>query len=211
MSRPPRRPSRALWALAAALTLLAPQPSVVRSDEAVAGAGGDAVPSLPITFGGPFQLVDHAGRPRTDADFRGRFMLIYFGYTYCPDVCPLGLAAMADALGRLGDGAERVQPIFITVDPARDTAEQLADYVGHFHPRLVGLTGSEAQVRAAAKAYRVHRRKVPLPDASGGGDGYLVDHGSITYLMGPGGGFVTLFPHGTDPAFMADAIRRYLD
>lgn len=171
----------------------------------VAPAG--AAKPFPISFGGPFSLIDHNGAARTDRDFRGRFLLVLFGYAHCPDICPTGLQRMADALDLLGRDGARVQPIFITVDPARDTAQVLKSYVAAFHPRLVGLTGSEAQVRAAARAYKVHRRKLRDPD---GGDAYLVDHSSITYLMGPDGAFVTLFPHNAEAEFMARAIRRYV-
>jgi protein SCO1 len=164
---------------------------------------------FPIKFGGPFELVDPAGRTRMDADFRGRFMLVFFGYATCPDICPTDLQIIADALDLLGTDADRIQPLFITVDPRRDRADRLGEFVAHFHPRMIGLTGSAAQVQAAARAYKVHRRKVVLADAKEPDD-YLVDHSSITYLMGPDGAFVTLFPHDSDPAFMAKAIRKYL-
>lgn len=172
------------------------------------GVAGDAVPGL--AFGGPFTLTDHNGKTRTDRDFHGRFLLVSFGYTACPDICPTTLAAVAAALDLAGLAGERVQPVFITVDPARDRPEVLADYVSAFHPRLIGLTGSEPQVRAVTRAYRVHRRKVVAPDASGPDD-YVVDHGSLTYLMGPDGAFVTLFPFGTTPEAMAAAIRKYVN
>ncbi len=165
-------------------------------------------PPLATLFGGPFELVDQDGAPRTDADYRGRFMLIYFGYTFCPDICPTNLAVMSEALDALGPDATRIQPILISVDPARDTPEALKDYVAAFHPSLVGLGGSEAQVQAAAKAYRVHRRKVIPPDTNP--DAYLVDHSSLTYLMGPDGRFVTMFPHDTPADRMADVLRGYL-
>ena len=167
------------------------------------------LPEFPVSFGGPFTLVDHLGMPRSDADFQGGFLLIYFGYTYCPDICPTNLQTMTEALDLLGDKADRVQPLFISVDPGRDTVAVLKDYVPHFHPRLVGLTGSEQQVRAAAKAYRIHRSKVVMADAAA--DEYLVNHSSITYLMGPDGKFVTLFPHDTKADFMAKAIAKYLN
>ena len=161
-------------------------------------------------FGGPFELTDHHGQTRTDADFRGDFMLVAFGYTNCPDICPTTLQLMTSALELLGPEAERLQPLFITVDPARDTVDALAAYMRHFHPRLLGLTGSEAEVRAAAKAYKVHRRKVILPEASGPDD-YLVDHGSNLYLMGPDGGFLTLFHfRATSAEDMAAIVRKYL-
>lgn len=175
---------------------------------ATAAAAADPDNDFPISFGGPFELVDHTGALRTERDFLGRFMLVQFGYTFCPDVCPLGLTTVTRALELLGERAAAVQPLFISVDPARDTPEQLAAYLAHFHPSLIGLGGSEAQVRAAARAYKVHRRKVVPKDAP---EAYLVDHASITYLMGPDGRFVTLFPYGTAPETMAVAIANHLD
>ena len=172
---------------------------------ASAAVAQDAAP-LPKLFGGPFSLIDQDGARRTDQDFRGRHMLVYFGYTYCPDICPTGLATIAAALDRLGPVAASVQPVFITADPGRDTPELLGDYVAQFHPRLIGLSGSEAEVPAAARAYRVHRAKV-LAD----GEDYLVTHSSITYLMDGDGAFVTLFPHGTDAERMAAVLATYLD
>ena len=116
---------------------------------------------------------------------------------------------MADALKHLGGLADQVQPLFVSVDPARDGANELADYVAHFHPSLIGLTGEVRQIRDISRAYRVHRHKVVLNNAEDDHE-YLVDHGSLIYLMGRDGEFVTLFPHGSDPAFMAKAIRRYV-
>lgn len=167
------------------------------------GADGDP---LAKRFGGPFALTTHDGRRVTGADFRGWFLLLFFGYTRCPDVCPTGLATMAAALESLGAAADRVQPVFITVDPASDTPQALADYVASFHPRLIGLTGSEGEIAAVTRAFRVHRVKY---QPAAGGD-YAVDHGSLTYLMGPDGGFLTLIPHGATPGRMADVLRRYL-
>jgi protein SCO1/2 len=184
------------------LAALAAGPAAAAGDTA-----SDALP--PISFGGPFALIDHHGRARTERDFAGRYLLVMFGYARCPDICPTGLATMAAALDRLGAAGQQVQPLFITIDPARDTASELAEYVAQFHPRLVGLTGSEQAVAAAAKAYRVHRRKVVLADQDGPDD-YLVDHSSLSFLIGPAGEWLTLFPHGTDPEFMAAAIGRYL-
>jgi protein SCO1/2 len=176
---------------------------------ALAGGPAAADSGPPISFGGPFALVDQDGRARSDTDFAGRYLLVFFGYTHCPNTCPTGLATMAAALDRLGAAGETVQPLFISVDPARDTPAQLKAYVGNFHPRLIGLTGTEQAVAAAARAYRVHRRKVVLADSTGPGD-YLVDHSSLTFLIAPDGNWLTLFPHGTDPEFMAAAIGRYL-
>ena len=111
--------------------------------------------------GGPFALTDQAGHARTDRDFRGRLMLVYFGFTFCPDVCPTDLQAIGLALDRLGPDGDQVQPIFITVDPERDTASHLADYVPMFHPRLIGLTGSADAIRKVADAYKVYYARVP--------------------------------------------------
>lgn len=159
-----------------------------------------------VSIGGPFNLVDQHGRTVTEADFRGRYMLIYFGYTFCPDVCPTELQAMSQAVDQLGPAGEKVTPVFITVDPARDTVEQLAGYAEHFHPRLVALTGSPEQVAAAAKVYRVYYKKVEQEDSAE----YLMDHSSIIYLMGPEGEFLTHFSYGTEPARMAEKIKEFL-
>ncbi len=159
-------------------------------------------------IGGPFSLVDHKGKNLTEADFRGRQMLIYFGYTFCPDVCPTSLTIMADALNLLGSDADDVDPIFITVDPERDTPEHLNMYVGHFHPRMVGLTGTAEQVKAAAKVYRVYFAKAREDGADT--EDYLVDHTSIVYLMGPDGEFRAHFTHETDAETMAKKIREFL-
>lgn len=166
-------------------------------------------PPLPKLFGGPFSLTDHNGTPRTDKDFLGTFMLIYFGYTFCPDICPANLQHCANAMDALGDKARRITPIFISIDPARDTPMVLKEYVANFGERFVGLTGSETQIRAVSKAYRIHRRKV-LPAGETDKANYLVDHSSITYLMGPDGKFVTLFPHNTPGDEMAKRISTYL-
>ena len=159
-------------------------------------------------IGGPFSLVDHHGKSLTEADFRDRYMLVYFGYTFCPDVCPTSLTTMADALNILGSEADDVVPVFITVDPERDTPEHLSMYVGHFHPRLVGLTGSAEQVNAAAKVYRVYFAKAREDGADA--DEYLMDHTSIVYLMGPDGAFRAHFTHQTDAETMAKRIREFL-
>ncbi len=164
--------------------------------------------SLPSLFGGPIELVDHDGRTVTDQDFAGRFMLVYFGYTHCPDICPTDLAAMAAALDDIGPLAARLRPVFITLDPERDTAEVLRDYVHAFHPSLVGLTGSASQIAAAAKAYRVHRRVFRVE--GGAKEDYFVDHSSLAYLMGPDGKFVTMFPHATPSARIAEILGKYL-
>lgn len=157
-------------------------------------------------LGGPFTLVDHTGRTVTQADFGGKLKLIYFGYTYCPDVCPTELSTIAAVMDRLGPDAERVQPLFISIDPVRDTVPHMAGYVALFHPRLVGLTGTAEQVATAARAYRVYYAKAP----NGGETDYLMDHSSFVYLTGPDGTVKTIFPAKTTPETMADGIRKTL-
>ena len=164
-------------------------------------------PALENLFGGPFSLLDQNGVRRADTDFRGKYMLIFFGYTYCPTICPTNLEHMAWALDKLGDQADAIQPIFITIDPERDTPELLKEYLASFGPDFVGLSGDEAEISRVAKAYRIHRVKV-VPEGSQAND-YLVDHSSITYLMGPDGKFVTLFPHNTAGDVMAERIGAY--
>ena len=174
-----------------------PPPTVVRLTEAV--ASGPQV-------GGPFTLTDHTGRTVSEADFAGRFMLIYFGFTYCPDICPTEMQTFAEVMDRLGPLSERVQPILVTVDPARDTPEHLAGYVSLFHPRLVGLTGTEAQIAQMARAYRVYYAKTDVRDA----ETYMMDHSAAVYLMGPDGAFVSIFGKGVPADRMADQIRAKL-
>lgn len=159
-------------------------------------------------IGGPFTLVDQNGITRTDADFRGRYMLIYFGYTYCPDICPTALMRNSDALDILGEQAESVVPIFISVDWQRDTPETIRNYVGFFHPRLVGLTGTEEQMDNVAKAYRVYYSRMQLRGADE--DEYVMDHSSVTYLMGPDGRFLSHFLDDVTPEAMAERIRGFL-
>lgn len=171
-----------------------PPPTVVRLTEAV--ASGPQV-------GGPFTLTDHTGRTVSEADFAGRFMLIYFGFTYCPDICPTEMQTFAEVMDRLGPLSDRVQPMLITVDPARDTPEHLAGYVSLFHPRLVGLTGTEAQIAQVARAYRVYYAKADVK----GPDTYLMDHSAAVYLMGPDGRFVTIFGRGVPADRIAEQIR----
>ena len=140
-----------------------------------------------LTVGGPFSLIDGDGRPVTDQTWHGKYMLVYFGYTYCPDVCPTTLTNLSDALDKLGAKADRLQPLFITVDPKRDTPQVVKQYAAAFGPRIIGLTGSAEQIAAAAKAYRVYyaeHRTGPGPDD------YSMDHSSVLYLMGPDGRFI---------------------
>jgi protein SCO1/2 len=140
-----------------------------------------------LTVGGPFTLVDGDGHPVTDRTWRGKYMLVYFGYTFCPDVCPTTLSAVGDALDKLGPKADRIQTLFITVDPKRDIPSVVKQYAAAFGPRVIGLTGSPDQIAGAAKEYRVYyveHRTGPGPDD------YSMDHSSVLYLMGPDGRFI---------------------
>jgi protein SCO1/2 len=156
--------------------------------------------------GGPFALIDHTGKPRTDTDFRGKLLLVYFGFTFCPDICPADLQNIGLALDRLGAAAENVQPLFITVDPERDTPAHLADYIAMFHPHLIALTGDATSIRKAADAYKVYYAKVPNEK----GDDYTVDHTAFIYLMDRDGTYLGFFPPGTTPERIAEMIGRQL-
>ncbi len=168
---------------------------------------GEVVSVGKAQVGGPFALTDHTGKRVTDKDFRGRFMLVYFGFTYCPDVCPTGLQVMTAALDQIGAKAERITSILISLDPERDTPAQLAEYVKAFHPRLVGLTGSLDEIAAAARAYRVYYKKVKDEKST---VGYTVDHTSILYLMDPKGEFVAHFTHATAVDAIVSRLQRVL-
>lgn len=169
------------------------------------GGLGRTVSTGEATIGGPFALVDQDGKTKTDADFRGRFMLIYFGYSFCPDVCPTTLQEMADAFAKLGLKKSRVVPVFITVDPARDTPRVLKDYLKSFGPEFVGLTGAAKQIAEATRVYRVFIRKHPLP-----GGNYSMDHSGVIYLMGPDGRFVTYYEDEIGPGRMAEDLSKRL-
>lgn len=157
--------------------------------------------------GGPFELVSHRGERVTDKDFRGKYMLVSFGYTYCPDVCPTELQVLSAALDALGEKARNIQPIFITIDPERDTVAALAQYMPSFHSRYIGLTGSPEAIAKAAKAYRVYYAK----SANKSGEDYLMDHSSIIYLMDKEGTFLKHFSYGTDAKALAKAIEEAID
>jgi len=158
-------------------------------------------------IGGDFSLVDQNGQRRTAADFDGKYLLVYFGFTHCVDACPLALLAMSQALDRLPpEVVERVQPLFVTVDPARDDQAQIALYLQNFHPKIVGLTGTIEEIGAAAKAYRV---PFDAPQADANGD-YQVQHGTLVYLMAPDGSFLAHFDHLTSADDMAQSLRSYV-
>ncbi|HUB43859.1 MAG TPA: SCO family protein [Acetobacteraceae bacterium] len=162
--------------------------------------GGPAV-------GGPFTLENSSGKTVTDQDFRGKFMLVYFGYTYCPDVCPTTLNAVASALDKLGPKAKALTPIFITVDPQRDTPGVMKQYTAAFSPAIVGLTGTPDEIAKVAREYRVYyARHVTGP----GPNDYSMDHSSILYLMGPNGRFIAPVRADESPAEMATEIEKLM-
>ncbi len=159
-------------------------------------------------IGGPFRLVDQTGALRSDSVYRGQYMLIYFGYTNCPDVCAIALIDMSEALELLGEAGNLIRPIFITIDPARDTVEVMKEYAANFHPRLVALTGEEAAIDEVAKACGVFSERTATDQEKV--ESYLVQHTSRIYLMGVDGRLLTQFPYDTPPEEMAESIRPFL-
>ena len=155
--------------------------------------------------GGPFTLTDQTGKQRSDTDFRGKLMIVYFGYTYCPDVCPTDLMAITQALEALGPAAEGVQPVFITIDPERDT-KLLADYVSAFHRSLVGLTGPPDEIRKVANSYKAFYVKVQ-DERSGD---YSIDHAGVIYLIGRNGEYLGFMPPQTNPDRLTEVLRKNL-
>jgi protein SCO1 len=161
-------------------------------------AGGD--------IGGPFTLVNTAGQTVTDADVLTKPTLVYFGYTFCPDVCPFDMARNVEAVDILEDRGLDVTPVFISIDPERDTPEALADYASNMHPKLIALTGSEDQVKAASQAYKTFYRRQPAED-----EFYLMDHSTFTYLMLPGTGFVDFFRREVTSDQMAEGVACFIE
>ena len=157
------------------------------------------------TVGGPFTLSDQNGKPRSDNEFRGKLMIVYFGYTYCPDICPTDLMAITQALEALGPAADGIQPVFITIDPERDT-KVLAEYLAAFYPSFVGLTGSEQELRQVANFYKAFYAKVPVQR----GEGYSIDHAGVVYLMGRSGEYLGFIPPQTNPERLTEILRKYL-
>ena len=173
---------------------------------------GNAVPQLgrnvitgQIAVGGPYALTDQDGKPRASTDFAGKYQLIYFGYTFCPDVCPTTLALMAAALDKLGPDKDRIVPVFITIDPERDTSDAIKTYVAAFGPQFVGLTGTPDQIAKVEKEFRVYAKKGPVENGT-----YAMDHSSVMYLMGPDGKLVSFFDEATTPEDLAQKIKAKL-
>lgn len=162
-----------------------------------------------VTIGGPFEMVNQMGEMVTQEDFKGVYTLIFFGYTFCPDVCPFELATMSQALDILeeqGHSLDKIQPVFVSVDPERDDVAALAAYMPAFHPKFIGLTGSVDQVKTMMRAYNIYASKAQN-DASAD---YLVNHSSLIYLMGPDGNFIRYFPPKRPPEEMAAGLAELL-
>jgi len=169
------------------------------------GRGGRPVASPAAAIGGPFHLIDQDGRPVSDEDLKGKPFLVFFGFTHCPDICPTTLFDMSEVLRDLGADADRLGAVYITVDPERDTAALMKDYLSNFDPHLRGLTGDAAAIAAVAKEYHVYYKKVPLE----GGD-YTMDHTAIVYLMDKDGHFIAPFNLKRKPDVAAADLRKYL-
>jgi len=187
----------AIVGLLASTPVIAAEPAEPSAAELIEG-----LLSGKASVGGPFELTDHTGRLRTDEDFRGKLVVLYFGYTSCPDVCPTELQAITLALDKLGAAADAVQPLFITVDPERDTPSRLSDFISSFDPRFVALTGTIPAIRKAALAYRVYFARPATAAAN-----YPVDHTGFIYLLGADGRYFGFLPPGLAPDEIADAIR----
>ncbi len=189
-----RRLRIALWAAAIAAAVAAAGFAVMRPDQ---------IPSHQAVYRGDadirseFTLINHEGQTVTQDNYKGRWQLVFFGFTHCPDICPTTLAYMGSVLDLLGTDADQVTPLFVTVDPERDTPESLKDYVANFHPQLVGLTRNKAQVAATADAFKVYHEKLSDEDAA---DGYAMAHAGHIYLMAPDGRFDAVFLESAQPA-----------
>lgn len=162
-----------------------------------------ATPMLSIEY----DLINQDGKPTTQRDFEGRYQLVYFGFAFCPDICPFTLDIMSEALNQIGDRADIIQPIFISLDPARDTPNELATYIDGFFPGFIALTGTDAQVAAAAKSFKVYFQRVDDPSSAGG---YVIDHSSIVYVINPDGDLVHFFTHKDTAESMATKLNALL-
>ena len=192
------RPHQAVLIAATAITIAAMAAFILYSDR---GSQGNGIAAI----GGPFTLSDQSGRSLTEQDLKGSYSLIYFGYTFCPDVCPTGLQVMSNAMDQLQtETQQKITPVFITIDPDRDTADQLKSYLGNFHPRIIGLTGTKGQIAQVARAYRVYYAKAK---ESRGKRDYLMDHSSIIFLMDREGNYISHFTHATAAEDLAEKLR----
>jgi cytochrome oxidase Cu insertion factor (SCO1/SenC/PrrC family) len=196
-------PSRPKLILAAGLILL----SILIAALALTTLKPAQMGSGTALIGGPFTMVNGRGETVTEKTYAGKYMLLFFGFTHCSDVCPTELQVMSAAFAEMGSTSEAITPIFVTVDPERDTPTVMSDYVKNFHPRLVGLTGTPEQVAAIAKVYHIFYQKVPDPKNP---SDYEMDHSSILYLMGPDGKFIKHFPYTTDAKGLSEALKKVL-
>ena len=183
-------------------------PVAIATDQKLLEANSKPTTNSMVQIGGPFTLVDHNGQIVTEKSYVGKYLLVFFGYTFCPDVCPTALTTISNTLDLLGDSADKIMPLFITVDPIRDTPAHLKEYVSYFHPKLVALTGNENQIKAVTKAYRVYFAKAKANKDDQ--EDYLMDHSSITYLIGSDGNFVEHFSHGMEPEKIAERLLKHL-
>ena len=203
-----RRSNRPFWGIAVLIAVV-----LLVGMRLVQWGGGqlrqstDAQAEAPVTIGGSFALQDADGKAVTDQDYRGKLMLVYFGYTFCPDVCPTELGLVAKALDALTpEQREKIVPLFITVDPERDTPQVLKTYTAAFHPLIVGLTGTVEQVEQAKQAYHIYAAKVPGSDEKS----YSMDHSSILYLMGPDGAYMAHFARNATLDQIVEELRHRL-
>jgi cytochrome oxidase Cu insertion factor (SCO1/SenC/PrrC family) len=183
-------------------------PVAIAKDQQAQKANNKSTTNSTVQIGGPFTLTNHNGQIVTEKSYAGKYLLVFFGYTFCPDVCPTALTTISNTLDLLGDSADKIMPLFITVDPARDTPENLKEYVSYFHPKLVALTGTKDQVKAVTRAYRVYFSKAQANKDDQ--EDYLMDHSSITYLIGPDSNFVEHFSHGMEPEKIAERLLKHL-
>ena len=191
-----------ILAIASILLITAPAFQALTSKSPVVGK---TVTTGTASIGGPFTLVASNGQTVTDQSYHSKWLLIYFGYTFCPDACPTALNNISVALGKLGSDAKNLQPAFITVDPQRDTRAVMADYLKSFDSRIVGLTGTQKQVDSVVKEYRVY---AALEKSTTGGDDYLVSHSAYLYLMDPHGKFVNVIPGNEDGETITAWLRK---
>jgi protein SCO1 len=196
--------NRTIRALALAAAMLAGV-AVLAAIAVVLWPRNGTIAVTPSAVGGPFKLVDQNGRAVTEADFKGKPFLVFFGFTHCPDICPTALFEMSETLRRLGPDADKMSALFISVDPDRDTPAALKDYLQSFHPRISALTGSQAEIDAVTKAYKAYAKRVPLE-----GGQYTMDHSAIVYLMDRDGRFVAPFNLKRPADETAKDLRRYL-
>ncbi len=171
------------------------------------GPDGALVAVTDDAFGGPFTLLDQHGKQVTEKDFTGRYRLIYFGFTYCPAICPTELSKMTAAMNKLGDKGKDVLPIFITIDPERDTPEKLKNYITLFHPSLVGLTGTTEQIKTVLKEYKIYAAKRQDPTMNE----YTMDHSSFIYFIAPDDRLLHIFKMQDDANAMADVMKKWLE